>query len=257
MSSHKKSSVIKDYILCGHKLINKTTGKIKLLDILPLCKDYKVIGKSLFKNRSIKKKFVDYQKCNNGWHGLYLWGCNETDVETKSGPGECGTHLVCHNKDAMFFHTHPSHYNPDRKYLPPDCKDVMNTFMESFTKQIPSYSLLIDGSGFYFYRPSDGLWKQVGEMIEKKSGWGFELFESWYENTKTPNSIDDKQAEWHESVIRNLDVEDQLKKKNFKTANECLQHYYGEIGFDIYFIAHNDDKMCFDIINEKIVNLVD
>ncbi len=255
MSSNDESTE-SNYLIRGHNRINKLTGKISPYEILPLGKDYKIIGKSLLKDISIRKKFRDYLKYYYGWHGMYIWGRNLTNVETKSDQGTCGRHMVCLNEDTMFFHTHPTPCYQYYKYLPPNGVDIMLTFKESFQKKKPTYSFLVDESGFYFYRPGDDLFKHVMETIaKKKSGWEFDIWKSWMEHTEHTELINDQMDEWS-SYIFDIDIEDQLKKKNFKTANECLQHYYGKIGFDIYFIA-NDDKKCFNIFEEKIVNLVD
>ena len=218
--------------------------------------NYKANGKTLLKKLSTRKQFIDCLKSQNGWYGIYFWGRDEIELKKKSEPNSCGENIVCCYMNRMSFHTHTPHYDPDHKYLPPSCVDIMLTFKESFLKKKPTYSLLIDGSGFYFYRPSDNLFKSVMEQIaKKKNGWAFDMWKSWMKHTEDTKLINDRMDKWN-SYIFDIDVKDRLKKKNFKTVNECLQHYYRKIGFDIYFIA-NDDKKCFNIFEEKIVNLVD
>ena len=219
---------------------------------LPSGGDYKANGKFLLKKLSTRKQFIDCQKSHNGWCGLYNWGRDEIEFKKKSEPNSCGEDIVSCYMNRMSFHTHPSHYDPDHKYLPPSCVDLMRTVSESIQKKKSTYSLLVDGSGFYFYGPSDDLFKSVNEMIKRKSGWVFDLWktcDSCYHSVKYTKSIYDQIAKWKLCIDFNVKEE----KEDFNSENECLQHYYKQIGFDIYFIAKNDNNVYFNIIDEKIV----
>nr|QBK89451.1 MAG: hypothetical protein LCMiAC02_05460 [Mimivirus LCMiAC02] len=221
----------------------------------PSSRDDVTSGKSLLKNLSTRKQFIDCPK--HGWYGLYNWGRDEIELIKKSRPNSCGEDIVSCYTNRISFHTHPSHYDKDHKYLPPSCVDLMRTVSISIQKKKSTYSLLIDGSGFYFYRPSDDLFKSVNDMVENKSGWGYDLWRtcSPYQNVKYTKLIWDQINEW--KLCIDFNIEDQLQKEKLKTANECLQDYYKQIGFDIYFIAKNDNDVYFNIIDEKIVNLID
>ncbi len=212
-------------------------------------------GKILLKNLSTRQQFIDYQK--SGCYGLYNWGRDKIELIKKSKSNTCGKDIVCSYMNRIFFHTHPSHYDKDYKYLPPSCVDLMRTFDESLQKKKSTYHLLVDGSGFYFYRPSDSLFKSVNEMIQNRSGWGFDLFwrtcANYNKSTKYTELIWNKINEWKSYI--DFDVEEQLQEGNscnFKTVNECLQHYYKQTGFDIFFIAKDDNNVYFNMIDEKI-----
>ena len=173
----------------------------------------------------------------------------------KSQQKTSGNHIVCLQENRISFHTHPSYFGKS-DYLIPDGKDLMNTFSESFHKNVPTYSLIIDNkSGYYFYRPSNDLFAQIIGKVNNGTGWEFDIWQSWDINAKYTKLIDDQIDKW-DLFIQNSDIEVQLQKKNFETPNEYIQHCFKEIGFDIYFIA-TDEKLCFNIIEEKIINLVD
>ena len=210
-------------------------------------------GKSLLKNLSTRRMFIDHQQYHNGWYGLYNWGHDKIELIKKSKLNTCGEDIVCSYNNRIYFHTHSSYYNKDHKYLPPSCVDLMRTFDESIQKKKPTYHLLVDGSGFYFYRPSDNLFESVNKMIQNRSGWGFDLWRTctnYNKSTKYTELIWKKINEWKSCI--DFDIEEQLKEGNFETVNECLQHYYNQIDFDIFFISKYENNVYFNMIDEKI-----